>query len=264
MTTTDNALYAGVSKVEITDTEAGAWNDPLFVKALVLRQGDHTAVMVTIDAVAIAEIGHIPNDYLDNVRSEISEEFSFNPDHVVINASHCHGMVRKDVDQLTIKAIRQAQRHMTRVRVGVGTGHEDRIMENRRLKLKHNSEGDVRHAYPMPPDDQVIGVGPIDPQIGVLRLDREDDGRTLAVVYHFAIHPIQTVPSRANTADITGFASQVIEDNLDGAVAMFLQGCGGDINPVQYKDVDNPRDAEPLGNMLGLSTLKALRRITCV
>jgi hypothetical protein len=54
----------------------------------------------------------------------------------------------------------------------------------------------------------------------------------------------------------------VIEDNLsEGTVALFLQGCGGDINPVFYKNVDHPRDAEPLGNMLGLSTLRALKKI---
>ncbi len=67
-----------------------------------------------------------------------------------------------------------------------------------------------------------------------------------------------------NTADITGFASKVIEDNLsEGTLALFLQGCGGDINPVFYKDVDHPRSAEPLGNMLGLSTLRAVRKIAC-
>ena len=44
-------------------------------------------------------------------------------------------------------------------------------------------------------------------------------------------------------------------------LALFLQGCAGDINPVQYKDVHNPRDAEPLGNLLGLSAMRALKRI---
>jgi hypothetical protein len=134
-------------------------------------------------------------------------------------------------------------------------------MENRRLKLKNGKELDVRHAYSLPPDEEVAEVGPVDPQIGVLRLDRTD-GRTLAVVYNFACHPIQGVPNGGNTADITGFASQVIEDNLsEGTIALFLQGCAGDINPVWYKDVDHPRDAEPLGNMLGLSTLRALRKV---
>jgi hypothetical protein len=134
-------------------------------------------------------------------------------------------------------------------------------MENRRLKLKDGREIDIRHAYSLPPDEEVAAVGPIDPDIGVLRLDRAD-GSPLAVVYTFACHPIQGVPSGGNTADITGFASRAIEDNLpQGAVALFVQGCAGDINPVFYKDVDHPRDAEPLGNLLGLSTLRALKEI---
>ena len=94
------------------------------------------------------------------------------------------------------------------VRVGVGIGHEDRIQENRRLKLSSGKEVDVRHAYSMPADDEVAAVGPIDPEIGILRLDRKD-GSTLAVVYNFACHPIQGVPGNANTADITGFSSEV-------------------------------------------------------
>ena len=60
---------------------------------------------------------------------------------------------------------------------------------------------------------------------------------------------------------MTGYAAQVIEDNLDeGTIALFVKGCGGDINPIAYKDVDHPRDAETLGNLLGLSTLKGIRK----
>lgn len=134
-------------------------------------------------------------------------------------------------------------------------------MENRRLKLKNGTEADVRHAYSLPPDEAVAAVGPVDPEIGLLRLDKMD-GRTLAVVYNFACHPIQGVPSGGTTADITGFASRVIEDHCsDGTTALFLQGCAGDVNPIWYKDVDHPRNAEVLGNRLGLSTLRALRQV---
>lgn len=254
-------LRAGVAKVDITNAEAGPVNDRLYVKALVLKNDTTTFAMITVDAVAIGEIGHIGNDYLGKVRAQLEQELHIKPAHVLINASHCHGVVCSDVDRRTFQAVEQASRNMVRVKVGAGTGHEDRIMENRRLKLKNGKEVDVRHAYSLPPDDEVAEVGPIDPEIGVLRLDRED-GRTLAVVYNFACHPIQGVPSGGNTADIIGFASQVIEDNLsEGTLALFLQGCAGDINPVFYKDVDHPRSAEPLGNMLGLSTLRALRSV---
>jgi hypothetical protein len=254
-------LWAGVASVDITNTEVGPVNDRLFVKALVLKDDATTAAIVTVDAVAIGEIGSIGNDYLPKVRSRIEKELGIKPANVLVNASHCHGIVCADVEGRTFQAVKEASRNMVPVKVGAGRGHENRIMENRRLKLKSGREADVRHAYSLPPDDEVAQVGPIDPDIGILRLDRID-GRTLAVVYNFACHPIQGVPSGGNTADVTGFASRVIEENTsEGTVALFLQGCGGDINPVLYKDVDNPRSAEPLGNMLGLSVLRALRKV---
>lgn len=254
-------LLAGVAKVVITDLEAGPANDPLYVKALVLRSGDEIAVIVTVDAVAISEIGSIRNDFLANVRSQFNRELNLDPARILINASHCHGKVCADVEQRTVQAVVEAWQNMVPVSVGAGTGCEDRIMENRRLVLKNGREADVRHAYSLPPDEEIASVGPVDPEIGILRLDRED-GETLAVVFNFACHPILEVPSRENTADISGFASRVIEDNLsEDTIALFLQGCGGDVNPILYKDVNNPRDAEILGNMLGLSTLQGLKRI---
>ncbi len=256
-------LLAGVAKVDVTDESAGPANDRMFVRALVLRQGKTTAAIVTVDAVAIGEIGPIKNDYLPNVRAAVERELGINSANIMANASHCHGIVVPDVDQRTVAAIKTALENLVPVHVGVGHGHEDRIQENRRLKLKNGREIDVRHAYSMPRDDDVASVGPIDPEIGVLRLNRED-GRTLAVLYNFACHPIQGAAGGGNTADSTGFSSAVIEDNLDeGTVALFVQGCGGDINPAFYKEVNMPRDAEPLGNMLGLSTLKAVRKIQC-
>jgi hypothetical protein len=69
-------------------------------------------------------------------------------------------------------------------------------------------------------------------------------------------------PSKGNSADYPGFASKVIEDALgSGALAFFVQGCGGDINPVRYKEVSRPADAEPLGAMLGATVLAAVRKL---
>ncbi|MHB0959084.1 MAG: hypothetical protein ACYC0X_27405 [Pirellulaceae bacterium] len=256
-------LWAGVGKADITHEQAGPINDRLYVKALVVRGDATTAAIITVDAVSLGEIGHIANDYLGNVRTQLERECHIPPGCVLMNASHCHGVVCADVAQRTVEAVKQACQNMVPVDVGCGVGHEDRIMENRRLKLKSGREADVRHAYSLPPDEEVAEVGPVDPEIGLLRFDRKD-GRTLAVIYNFACHPIQGVPSGGNTADLTGFASKVIEDNSrDGTMAFFLQGCAGDINPLGYKAVDHPRNAEPLGNMLGLSALQGLRKLQC-
>lgn len=253
-------LQAGVAKVDITDRTVPV-NDPLYAKALVLRDSATTAAIITVDAVAIGQLGRIKNDFLSNVRAQLQKDLNIAPSQVLINASHCHGIVCADVEQRTVQAVKDAYRNLVPVKAGAGRGHENRIMENRRLWLKDGSETDVRHAYSLAPDEQIVRIGPTDPDIGLLRLDRLN-GQPLAIVYNFAVHPIQGVPSRGNTADITGFASKAIEDALgDRAIAIFLQGCCGDINPAQYKDVHNPRDAEPLGNLLGLSALRALRDI---
>lgn len=254
-------LRAGAAKVDISSLDAGPVSGPLFAKALILTNGETTVALVTLDVVSLGEIGYIPNDFLPKLRARIERELLIPPAHVLVNASHCHGVPCSDVLERTFAAVKSAGERLVPVRVGVGSGHEDRIQENRRLKLKSGREADVRHAYALPPDEEIAEVGPIDPQIGILRLDAQD-GRTVAVVYNFACHPIMGMPDGGNTSDLTGFASQVIEDNLDpGGVALFLQGCGGDINPVYYKDTSRPRSAETLGNILGLSTLRALRQI---
>lgn len=258
-----STLLAGVAKVDVTNLEAGPTQDKLFVKALVLKQGETTSAIITVDAVAIGEIGPIKNDYFPKVREALQKELNIAPANVMANASHCHGIVCKDIAERTVEAVRKASSNLVAVKAGTGVGFENRIMENRRLKLKSGRELDVRHAYSLPPDDEVAAVGPIDTQIGILKLERMD-GKPLALVYNFACHPIMGLASGENTADLTGFASRVIENNLgEDTVALFIQGCGGDINPVMYKDVNNPRNAEPLGNQLGLSVLAAARKITC-
>lgn len=254
-------LTAGVAKIEITDRAAGPVNDPSFVKTLVLREGSTTIALITVDAVAIAEIGRLRDDFLAKVRARLQAECGIPPECIIVNASHCHSIPRLDTDALTVQAVKDAMAGMVPVNVGAGAGFEDGISENRRLLMKDGSEVDMRRAYSLPPDEAVAAVGPIDPQIGLLRIDRED-GRPLALVYQFACHPIMNPPSKGNSADFPGFASQAIEENLGhGAIALFVQGCAGDINPVRYKATQGLRDAKPLGYQLGLSALRASRKI---
>lgn len=252
-------MLAGVAKVDITDRTVPV-NDPCFAKALVLKNDGTTAVVITLDAVAVGGIGRIGNGFMATVRGGL-RELGIAPENVVVNASHCHGIVRGDLEPLVIQAVKEAAQNLVPVKAGSGEGSETRISENRRLKMKDGSMVDMRRAYSMPPDEDVASVGPIDPQVGVLRLDRMD-GTPLAVLYQFACHPIMNPPSKGCSADYPGFASKVIEEALGGgAMAFFIQGCGGDINPVRYKEVTRPADAEPLGAMLGATVLASVRKI---
>ena len=185
---------------------------------------------------------------------------------MLVNASHTHPPGRllcDDAAQIerTFDAVRRAVANLTEVRIGSGSGHEERITINRTLRLKNGRDWCIRHSHPCPPDEEVAAVGPIDPEIGILRIDRLD-GRPFAVVYNFACHPLFGDARGSLTANFPGSASKLIEETLgDGIMALFLQGAGGNIVDILFKDFNRPRDVEPLGTVLGLSTLQAWREI---
>ncbi|MBU4212033.1 MAG: hypothetical protein L6437_11255 [Kiritimatiellae bacterium] len=267
-------LRAGVAKSDITTNEKGAAiHDPLYAKALVLDDGRTRVAIIAMDTTAIGGrrisqriLDDVGEEFLPKLRGRIQKELNIPGSNVLVNASHTHPPGRllcadnAQVDR-TFDAVRRAVRNMTAVRIGIGAGHEDRITINRSLRLKNGQDWTIRHSNPCPPDEEVAAVGPIDPEIGIIRIDRLD-GRPLAVVYNFACHPLFGDARGAITANFPGVASRVIEENLGhDAMALFLQGAGGNICDVLFKDFSRPRDIEPLGVMLGLSTLKALRNI---
>lgn len=72
--------------------------------------------------------------------------------------------------------------------------------------------------------------GPVDSTLDVIRLDTTDDV-PLAVVFSYACHPTVIGPDHLDVSpDWPGAARSRIEEELPGAVAIFLQGCCGDCN----------------------------------
>jgi hypothetical protein len=260
------ALRGGVAKSDITTDDPGVViHDPLYAKALVLDDGATQLAIIAMDVVAIGGICDVSDDFLPELRARVQRELGIPGSHVLVNASHTHppGKMLCEHDQQverTFDAVRRAQEALEPVRVGAGKGHEPRFAVNRTVRLRDGRGWTIRHANPCPPDGEIAELGPVDPEIGLLRIDRLD-GRPLAVVYNFACHPLLGVPGGKITANFPGFASQVIEDSLD-AMALFLQGAGGDMTEVLYKDVTRARDARPVGAMLGLSVLNALQGIS--
>ncbi|MGD9495509.1 MAG: hypothetical protein AB7Y46_04265 [Armatimonadota bacterium] len=260
-------LRAGVAKSDITiSDESVPVHDPLYAKALVLDNGETQVAIIAMDVVAIGTIFDVSDEFLPELRARIEGELGIPGAHVLVNASHTHPprkMLCPHAEQVerTLDAVRRAQEGMVEVRIGVGVGHEDRFVINRTLRLKDGKGWTIRQANPCPPDEEVAGLGPVDPEIGILRVDRAY-GRPLAVVYNYACHPLIGMPGGPVTANFPGFASELIEDCLgEGAMALFLQGAGGDITEVLYKAFWQPRDSRPLGMMLGHSTIKALAGI---
>lgn len=264
-------LRAGVARVEITkDNTDDSVHDPLYARALVLDYEAVCVAIVALDTTAICGrsisdniLNDVGEDFLPSLRSRIERELQIPSDNIMVHATHTHPPGRllcNDDEQIerTFQAVRTARNHMQPVTIGAGTGREDRISMNRTLRLKDGRHWTVRQTNPCPPDEEIDGMGPVDYDIGILRIDRIN-GKPLAIVYNFACHPLLGVAGGAITADYPGFASKVLEDALgNDTFAIFLQGAAGDIAEVLYKGTHCPRNAEPIGTMLGISTLHAL------
>jgi len=255
---TRNLLAGAAVEALLTDAPSVPVHDALYARALVLDNGSTRLAIVGTD------LGSVREELVAEARRLVNEQAGIAPGNVLINASHNHrtdGQVAEDAAERIARAVARAADRMVPVRIGVARGREGRITMNRRLLLKGGKHWTIRRANPSPPDEDVVGVGPMDPEIGVLRVDRLEGG-TLAVVYNFACHAYAGVPDGGVTADLPGFASRVVEEGMsDGrTVALFLQGAAGDITPVRYKDWDAPPPTEQQGTMLGFSVLKAARR----
>ncbi len=73
--------------------------------------------------------------------------------------------------------------------------------------------------------------GPVDRSVPVLRI-AAPDGRLRAVVFGAACHNT-TLPRQGLevAGDYAGFAQAALESRFPGALALFVQGCGGDASP---------------------------------
>jgi putative membrane-bound dehydrogenase-like protein len=77
--------------------------------------------------------------------------------------------------------------------------------------------------------------GPFDHDVPVLRVT-DPNGKLRAVVFGYACH-CTVLSFRRVSGDYAGFAQSELEQRHEGAVAMFVAGCGGDQNPLPRRDV---------------------------
>ena len=274
MIKSNNILRAGIAKSDITtDAPDAVIADRLYAKALVIDDGNTKLVIITMDVTAIGgrhiSAGMLPDigeAFLPELRFRIEQELGISGCNVLVNASHTHPsgkMLCDDEQQIerTFDAVRRATQNMDEVKIGSGYGIEDRISMNRTLRLKNGLHWSLRHTNPSPPDDEIAGTGPVDYEIGVLRIDRLD-GSPLAVVYNFACHLLFGNTDNSISANLPGYASELIEQTLKhGALAFFVQGAAGDIIDINFENFRQPRDVKDMGMKLGQSVLDAYQNI---
>ena len=273
-------LKAGASRVNITpflggpmagygarDRGSESIHDELYAKALVLDDGKTAVAMITTDLIGI------DRDFAKNVRALVEERVGLPSDRVWLCGSHTHfgpsvspgrtnesnvdPIDRAYADVLAAKlstAVQLAHSRLRPARLGAGATRAEGISYNRRL-IRH--DGKVEMSLTLPPPYEGLKFGPVDPEVGLLKIDGADDGDTIASLVNFACHPVSSTDRMYEfTADYPGYAMDLIE-SVEGGICLFALGCAGNIVPIQRRG----RSKRQVGLSLGGSALNALQWI---
>jgi len=108
---------------------------------------------------------------------------------------------------------------------------------------------------------------PLDPTVNALII-KDEQGKTRAVLVNYACHPSILGPDNYEySADYPGAMRREIESQIPGAMALFIQGGAGDINPFHDKEpvATQFQAMEEMGQRLGkyvVSILKKAKPVT--
>lgn len=251
----------GVGRVDITPaeevtlagspspTKTSTVDTPLFVKALVVSNGEQMVAIVTLDHLKY------PTGLADRARKHIEATTGISAGNIIICASHSHsGPLWPYYSDKLITPIGQAVAlavdNLEPCKLGTATGIVDGVSRNRRL-LK---DGEAWNIWLLKPSerDKYPPAGPVDPEVGVLAAVGQD-GKYKAILYNYACHP-DTTRSDLISADYPGHVQRVVEERLGYAVpTLFLLGPCGDINPSHndWSDVFGEKVGEEILESLG-------------
>ena len=201
---------------------------PLKARILVCEADGTGLVVITADALAILR----PAAHA--LREWIAGDTGVPSANVLICASHSHSA---PVLALTPESQSWTSWVMARVsdaaaaawrkrrpaRAGVGYGYQFAASFNRRLP-----QADGRVKFVRNYAEGRMNPRPIDPRVGVLRID-EASGKLMGAMVHFAAHPATLIDPPTVTPDYPGFISSYVEQRRSGAHVGFFQGACGDM-----------------------------------
>jgi len=283
-------LRIGTAQIDITpppglplmgnfrdDYLARGMHDPLHAKAVVFEDAHGTrAAVLALDLCMVDRVN------VALVRRVVAASSSVPPENVLVHATHTHsapapsarfllgldyepdrGAVEAVLTQAA-KAVAAAERELSEGTLSVGYSEESRLGFNRRLR-RHDGSTQLNWEALAPGVDaqQVAGPwGPSDPRVAAVAVERE--GRAVAGLVNYALHPaILAGDNWLYSADYPGALAEALA-RIQGEpfTTVFLNGCCGNVNHVDYRDASQGRGfsmVQRVGYMLAAAAAAALR-----
>jgi hypothetical protein len=284
-------LRAGAAVVDITPLEgtplAGYYSprgakgvlDKLYAKSIVLEQDGIRVALVVCDLISL------PRQTVVEARQAIEKRTGIPGAHVMISATHTHtgpAVIRQsaldavvgatnelgrrysdNLPALIARSVEAASRKLDAVSLTAAIGKEENLSFNRRFVMR---DGTVSW-NPRKLDPNILRpAGPIDPDVGILRVERHA-APPLATYVNFAMHP-DTVSGADVSADFPGVLAQLLADcQGNDMVTVFANGCCGNLNHRRIgwaEQPSGPRETRRIGTVLAGAVCRTLPMLQAV
>lgn len=246
---------------------ADGYGQPLETNVLVLDDGERRAAIVALD------LGNAPGDYGARMRAAVAQAVGCELEAVLVNCSHTHaappvpGLVKtggttrelrpeeeryaETLIELTASAATLAVERLAPAVVGYATDSFERGVNRR----QRTADGGTVMGWN--PD------APCDREVGVLRVDRADDGTAIATGVAYACHPTVVGPDLSLAcSDFVGPMRELVRATVGGE-CLFLQACAANVFPLEAV-FPEPGPEVLFGRELAISALRARQRAEAV
>ncbi|HUS08142.1 MAG TPA: neutral/alkaline non-lysosomal ceramidase N-terminal domain-containing protein [Bryobacteraceae bacterium] len=267
---TPQTWKAGAAKVNVTPKESiwlsgygnrtktseGVLQD-IYVKAIAFQDAaGATAVLVTSD------LQGLDVAMMDEIAARAQKQFGLARERLVLNYSHNHsspvtGQVLHLYYELTPEQKATVDRYTRWLidRMVEVIGDSIHQLAPAELSFEQGLAGIAVNRRRARPGGRSL-PGPVDQDVPVMAV-RTAAGRVRAIVFGYSCHTTALSGYQVN-GDYAGFAQAQLEKLYPGAIALFVQGCGGDANPLpRIMNSDTPEAVE-LATMYGKILARAV------
>ena len=279
-------LKAGAVRVDITppvgvwlsgyaarDKPSDAVEDRLYAKALVLDDERTKIAIVSTDLL------WVPLEITKQVRDQLHKEIGIPQDNILICGTHTHfgpKIDRPDAEwpdaadskistayvrtlrKKIIQSVLRADKNSMPAQLGATKGEITEIVYNRRTV---RPDGTVAMTFRLPPPEENLVFGPVDPEVSILRVERPG-GELIGALVNYACHPVSGAKDPDTfysiSADYPGVTERAIE-KIEGGTAIFALGTAGDMNP---RRTGRKQPRAEIGKALAGEVLRRLQTVT--